>query len=599
MAEVLPPLVSQLCDLFQDPDLPPKLASAIQGANSRQEGLYLRIDASLIAGYQQDKDKPWAGFNLGCIDLRNGVIVPAGAGGSLPTPTSSPDWLGEYDEAQPQPEPEDCRPSKRHKTVGGLQLPASRSNHQRQGAKLRPIQDGPADGPSSQSNQASKSTRQFESDTRFPQRAKPGAGLEPPTLEPTSTDRLIAGIWKQIYSSVELSRDFSDVKPLFNIRSAPSLEVFKSVNALCLRYYNRSQSSRALEMVVQTFWVECFEARTAVLRYEKPILSKTESRIIAIREACVVLGWKEKDLRNRMAIWRGYKEIKDYGGWAALVFASAGVYRFCKYRSEFGQELFSRLRHVRSSLEVAADTLHPGWRDLLRVVQQDVPIVYNGHPHNWVITDDDAALPLASTYEHLNLPDGLQYTFIDSCVLDEKVFGTKDPRRALEIDSEICYLCHERQSDNVTQNNCMCFPTVFGGEKGYVPVQVFRTPNGKNNGVVARCPFPRGTALAEFTGLITTGIEGRDVMIGGTKSRMYQIYQGEMGNFTRFINHSCRSNSQFQRFYWRGTERILVVSRGIEAGQEVTVDYSDRYWKELEKGCLCGEACCRFARKGM
>lgn len=44
-----------------------------------------------------------------------------------------------------------------------------------------------------------------------------------------------------------------------------------------------------------------------MLRYEKPILSKTEARMIAVREACVVLGWKEKDLRNRM-----YPSISPY-----------------------------------------------------------------------------------------------------------------------------------------------------------------------------------------------------------------------------------------------------------------------------------------------
>jgi SET domain-containing protein len=36
------------------------------------------------------------------------------------------------------------------------------------------------------------------------------------------------------------------------------------------------------------------------------------------------------------------------------------------------------------------------------------------------------------------------------------------------------------------------------------------------------------------------------------------------------------------------------VSRGIEAGQEITVDYSDAYWRNLPKTCLCQESCCRF-----
>jgi len=67
-----------------------------------------------------------------------------------------------------------------------------------------------------------------------------------------------------------------------------------------------------------------------------------------------------------------------------------------------------------------------------------------------------------------------------------------------------------------------------------------------------------------------------------------------IGNYTRFINHSCAPNSQFQKFTWLGTERILLVSKGIDAGEEITVDYSHEYWEGLDKKCLCGEACCRY-----
>lgn len=112
-----------------------------------------------------------------------------------------------------------------------------------------------------------------------------------------------------------------------------------------------------------------------------------------------------------------------------------------------------------------------------------------------------------------------------------------------------------------------------------------------------RKDFDRGTAIAEFVGLVTQGIEGLDVMMGGSPERPYQIFQGQMGNFTRFINHSCRPNCQFQKFYWRGIERILVVSRGVTAGSEITVDYSDSYWGTLKKNCLCGETGCRFANQ--
>ncbi|KAL5002006.1 hypothetical protein BDV10DRAFT_158078 [Aspergillus recurvatus] len=593
MAAALPPLVSQLCDLLQNPVLPAQLASAIQASPSGDQGLFLRIDASITMNALPGSQT--GSLQLGCINLRNGTLVPLQA--LTPAHTPDPrddevDTLSSGSTPQSVPDDHDPRPLKRHKTVSGLRLPRSSSadkNNPRLAQNQETSHEYPHDA-------MPKSIRQVHSDTRFPQRAKPGQGLEPPVLEPTSSDKLISGIWRQIYSSVQLSRDLSNIEPSINIRSGASLEVFQSVNALCLHYYNRSQSSRALEMIVQAFWVESFEARTAVLQYERPILSKTEARMIAIREACVVLNWKEKELRNRMAIWRGYKEIKDYGGWAALVFASAGVYRFCKYRKEFGEGLFSRLRRIQSSLEVAADTLHPGWRDLLKVIQQDTSAVYHGHPHEWVTTlaSEGPALALESTYGHLNLPCGFQYEFIDECVLDQSVFGDTDPRSVPELDEDACPVCHERQSDDIRENQCMCFPAVFGGIRAPVPIQIFRTINGKNNGVVARCPFDRGAAIGEFTGLITSGITGVDVMIGGSKERPYQIFQGRMGNFTRFINHSCRPNSQFQRFYWRGKERIIVVSRGVPAGAEITVDYSEGYWRELEKRCLCGEACCRF-----
>jgi hypothetical protein len=187
------------------------------------------------------------------------------------------------------------------------------------------------------------------------------------------------------------------------------------------------------------------------------------------------------------AIWRGYKEIKDAGGWPSLIFASVGVYRFCKYRTVFGEILFSRLRQIRSSLEVAADTLHPEWRDLLRVIQQETLQVYHGHPHDWVTvaTAAEPALPLASTYDHLKVPDGFQYRFIEECVLDT-VF-TEDPRRVPDLDPDICSVCSGRQSDITELNQCACFPALFGGVRTPPPVQIFRTPNGKNNGVIARC----------------------------------------------------------------------------------------------------------------
>lgn len=38
----------------------------------------------------------------------------------------------------------------------------------------------------------------------------------------------------------------------------------------------------------------------------------------------------------------------------------------------------------------------------------------------------------------------------------------------------------------------------------------------------------------------------------------------------------------------------MLASFGIEAGDEVTVDYGDIYWHNLDKECKCGHPCCRY-----
>ncbi|THC92791.1 hypothetical protein EYZ11_007720 [Aspergillus tanneri] len=406
------------------------------------------------------------------------------------TPSPSPDRQAQHltpDEIDTpiapttrQPKTHDTNgPQKRRKVVGGLRLQTSRVQHTAAG-NIDESEKSTEDEVPQKQPQKKHLVRQVHSDSRFPVR---NAHKEPsvPALTSTSTDKLISGIWRQVHSEVKWSRD--------------SL-AFRIVNSMCVTYHNQSQSSRALEMVVQAYWVECYEARIVAIELEKPRLSKTEARMIALREACAVLKLTEKDLRNRLAIWRGYKEIKENGGWASLIFAGSGVYRFCKYRIGFNEGLTQRLRQLRHNLEIAADTLHPEWRQLLGVIGQRPSLQYPGHPHEWVAMGNCPAQPLRYTYRHLG-QDFLHYQFIDECVVDHNVFGEEDPRRVPEVDSGICPTCHQQQADDICLNRCKCFPNLFGDVKTRPAVQVFQTGNAKNNGVVARLDFERGVAIGE------------------------------------------------------------------------------------------------------
>jgi len=457
----------------------------------------------------------------------------------------------------------------------------------------------------------------------FPKRRKAEAvGY---ALKPSTLDKLIIGIWEQLHTGVSIDpvailgqfvtqpllqdanmQSCSGTSLSIPVPSNPSPTglQFNDTTIFCRKVTQASRTCRSVEVIVQARWVEHFDAHVEQLQVSDPKTSNTKHRKAALVEAANNFSWSEKELRNKMAVWRGYKEIKDAGGWAALVFAGMGIYRFCKYRIGFDKESMQRLRNLRPALEVAADTMNPKWRWLLSIVGEPTKGIYSGHPHDWVVHPDGSP-PTQLRKTYLQWDPNFDFQHIEESVIDQVVWGAEDPRwtppssvALTRVSSlSVCELCHQEQSDDPKLNCCYCFPSLFGcATPTPSPVQVFRTA-GRNNGLMALCAFERGTAVGEFVGVITKGLLDVDVMESRIGSKSYQICQGQQGNFTRFVNHSCNANSQYQKFTWLNTERIILVSKGIEAGSEITVDYSENYWKGLNKKCLCGEKSCRYRRE--
>ncbi|RYC61493.1 hypothetical protein CHU98_g4702 [Xylaria longipes] len=427
----------------------------------------------------------------------------------------------------------------------------------------------------------------------FPKRRKAEAvGY---AMKPSTLDKLIVGIWEQLHSgmtmdTVEILGQFmappllqDAIDPLQDrtgmIRSnsgissaSPSGRQFNDTTVFCRKVTLASRTCRSIEVIVQARWVEHFDAYLEHLKASDPKTSITRHRKAALVEASGNFGWSEKELRNKMAIWRGYKEIKDAGGWASLVFAGMGIYRFCKYRIGFDKESMQRLRNLRPALEVAADTMNPNWRRLLSIVGEPSEQVYSGHPHDWVVClDGSPPIPLRKTY--LQWDSHFKFKHIEESVIDQVAWGCEDPRwvtASSEVLARvsglfICDTCSNEQSDDPKVNCCYCFPSLFGcATLTPPPVQVFRTPDGRNNGLMALCDFERGAAVGEFVGAITKGLQDVDVMENSTGSTTYQIWQGSQGNFTRFVNHSCNANAQYQRFTWLDTQRIILI-RNVSA----------------------------------
>lgn len=172
------------------------------------------------------------------------------------------------------------------------------------------------------------------------------------------------------------------------------------------------------------------------------------------------------------------------GGWVSVVFASRGIYRFCKYRNSFNKGLTSQLRSLRSNFEVAADTLHPKWRQLLEIIGQRSAPLYDGHPHAWVVSGGKMPQRLCSTY---GKPEEFNFQFIEDSVIDTQVWRSDDPRQEPSIDPDLCPDCEQAQSDSVEDNRCRCFPNLYPRPQSAVSLQISSMANGKNNGVIARC----------------------------------------------------------------------------------------------------------------
>ncbi|KAL2419314.1 hypothetical protein ABEF95_010111 [Exophiala dermatitidis] len=72
------------------------------------------------------------------------------------------------------------------------------------------------------------------------------------------------------------------------------------------------------------------------------------------------------------------------------------------------------------------------------------------------------------------------------------------------------------------------------------------------------------------------------------------------GNWTRYINHSCRPNTRFETVNL-GHRRVVLVKamRRIDYDEELTIDYGDSYFTAFDYGCKCGYGSCRYWREGV
>ena len=119
--------------------------------------------------------------------------------------------------------------------------------------------------------------------------------------------------------------------------------------------------------------------------------------------------------------------------------------------------------------------------------------------------------------------------------------------------------------------------------------------------LVAFEPIPENSFLGQYVGKLeppdckrvgkfVAEVVDRNRQTGETNNKvLFYINAEEMGNLTRFANHSCDPNCVFDQWQVEGKEQIwLKTWRAINAGEPITISYGADYLDFFDgRKCLC------------
>ena len=110
------------------------------------------------------------------------------------------------------------------------------------------------------------------------------------------------------------------------------------------------------------------------------------------------------------------------------------------------------------------------------------------------------------------------------------------------------------------------------------------------NGIFAGEDIPKGSFIAQYGGIIIQGKENIE-KLPNTKF-LFEINRNKIlngnhkSNIARYINHSCKPNSEAVDY--RGDIYIDSI-RNIKKGEEITYNYGKEYFEDFIQpaGCKC------------
>lgn len=258
--------------------------------------------------------------------------------------------------------------------------------------------------------------------------------------------------------------------------------------------------------------------------------------------------------------------------------------------------LMLKIRENWTSIDVFAQSRGLDWQgQLLKHADKQIPglqyalipridVAYD-HFHHMVIANGSIRKPMYEGHNQINISHGNKFN--PSYFKDKK-----DPTIRVHDRDGPCDLCYAERGCNCKiprPTLAMCF------------VELVDYPQ-RGIGVRALARFKKGDILDEYVGELRP--------LDYTDDRVYALlHESKMteghplalisakqhGNWTRYLNHSCKPSTTFLKMTV-GKRTIMAVQavRDIDIFEEITVDYGTGYWKNRK--CLCREpGCCSQA----
>lgn len=134
-------------------------------------------------------------------------------------------------------------------------------------------------------------------------------------------------------------------------------------------------------------------------------------------------------------------------------------------------------------------------------------------------------------------------------------------------------------------------------------IEVFITPD-KGWGIKAKRNIERESFIIEYVGEIINEFEHKTRMqtkyskdahhYGMYLESGFVIDARDMGNISRFINHSCDPNCYVQKWFVKRLPCLAIFAlRSIPAGEELTINYNFQLYNNYEeKICKCNARNC-------